>query len=281
MISFDLEIKDAAGTRIVPAVFYTTPEEITLGQWCEFHKVLEGLPDWFKELNRMDKITSEATVAEWGAGRWSEYLYNVAEIITPFANLSLREVFHIKTGMAQDLENTPYTDEDFQNSILVIFHEIMNGLGSYEPTIRKEFEWKGATYVLPEDYTDNFGLKTPGPGLSLIESVQALNSEHLLTARDEEGNLVLENAKELTDLSILASLARKRVGENRLEMMPASLMESERWLQRRIKHFEDIPMSIAEDCYFFLLNSKQRSSNTRLSSSLSLLKLTLYLRRSA
>lgn len=243
--------------------FPSTIGEISLRSWALFQDTLAHLPEQIQTLLTAKSEDRTELTEDWTAMDWANYYQSVAQLIAAFSDKSMEEILSLPLSAF---------DEQFGGGLLAVFYNIIGLLGEYEPKERKAFKYKGHTYIIPQSVVDNFGTATPGLNLTTIEAVQALQSEHVLSQTDEEGNFVIENHRYHVDVAILAALARRRKKNGTLEVMPYGVRESEMFIQKRMKLFEGISMDIARDVYFFLANSKRRSLTTHLSRSVSMLR---------
>lgn len=261
MILIDLEVikYDEEGEpykETTPLSFPEKIQEITLAQWVAFQDKLAELPEWMA-------IEQDEPGIDFSPTQWAEYYQTIAGLLACFS------------GTAKELLSLPLGafDTGMGGSILHLFGSITKLLNEYKPTSRKSFKYKGDVYIIPQSESSAFGDENPGADIRVIEAVQALQSEQVLSQTDEHGNPVIENAAFHIDLAILAALCRKRMKDGTLEQMPLSIERSEKFMKERMAHLEGITMDVARDVYFFLVNSKLRSLTIRLSESLSSLRL--------
>ena len=113
---------------------------------------------------------------------------------------------------------------------------------------------------MPLRVLDAVGNVHHAPELTTIEAIEALQIEHVYSAK-KNGKFIIKDRRYHTDLGIVACICRKELKGGTLENMPLDMVQRRKWVQRRMKAFEKLPMSIALDVAFFLTNSKKNLLN--------------------
>lgn len=226
-----------------------TPVSITLRQWSDFWITKSKLPEWFKEAENLTAEEVTDLTATFDEAKTGEYLRCVVELVACFCD------------KPELLRSLPFESSD-DNSIIALYAQIIHSIYSYEPKLIESFEHKGVKFVFPKSTTDTFGREWIGAELTTGESIEALQSSHILNSKNEFGEYVLNDRKYHTDIALLASLARKVNQGGTIETMPIETSQMRAFFDERVRFFKDAPMNIALDMAFFLSSSKLRSVNT-------------------
>jgi len=232
--------------------FPSGPDEITMRQWTDFMLRKAECPEFMLRLDGLDPAGREAEMTKWSPLDWADFFVNCADLLATVVN----------ADSATLLKSMPPL-EDGQTSLLVLYIELAACVEGYVPKQRKGFEFNGHEYSWPETVIDNFGRNWAGQGLSTAESIEALQTEHVYNAKDENGVFVLADRKYHVDVTLTALLSR-RVKGGKTEALPLKSNERRSWIERRVKEFEALPMSVALDMAFFLTSSKIALALTRL-----------------
>lgn len=244
----------------------TTPSEMTMKQWSNFHLTLKEAPDWFKSIEFEDEQGMLEQVKVWNEENWMDFYLSVGSLL---ASVSPDEV------TINDLLSVPFTSAKQGDGLLAMYSVLIDCIQSYQPTERRSFEWQGATYVVPKSITDSFGATMVGANLTTIESIEALQFSQVLNGKDEHGEPVFEDAKYQTDLALMACLCRKVKKSGELESMPLDFVKRRRFIDQRMQKFKDVPFNIALDIDFFLSGLFSASLRTRTYHTLSTLLSTV------
>lgn len=227
-------------------------DEITLKNWSDWHMMRKDAPVWFNEIQTKTADEQNEIILQWDESKWFQYIVHIAKEISIFCSESLE---FLVAG------STP--DDDESAGLLAMYRLVLENVATYTPKMRDRFTHKGQTFIVPPSIVDNWGNKTPGAKIKTIEAIEALQVEHVYTGKDENGNFLIDNHKYHTDLALVAVLCRKINKDGTLEKMPLDFIERRKFIDRRMKFFEDVPMPVALDVDFFLRNSKIRSIRTR------------------
>lgn len=233
--------------------FPSGPDEITMRQWTDFMLRKADCPDFMLRLDTLDPKGREAEMENWQQLDWADFFANCADLLATVVN----------ADAATLLKSMPPLEEG-QTSLLALYIELAACIEGYVPKQRTGFEHKGHQYTWPDTVVDNFGRSWAGQGLNTAEAIEALQTEHVYNAKDENGVYVLADRKYHVDVTLTALLSR-RVKGSKVESLPLKSNERRSWIERRVKDFEDLPMSVALDMAFFLTTSKIASAVTRLS----------------
>lgn len=234
--------------------------EISLKKWSDFHIARKDCPNWFLEIETMDKEKREAALKEWTEQHWIEFYLNVADLLTVFCDKDIRTL--LGNPKATDIK-----DRRSGDGIIAMYAQLSSMILSYVPKKIQGFSFKGKQYVIPLDLIDQIGRVWTGAEMSTMTAVEALQVEHVLNAKNEKGEFILEDRKYQTDVALIACLSRMVLsededGDKRIEEMPLDRINRTKWIDRRMKLFGNIPMDLGLDISFFLLRSKSRYMNT-------------------
>lgn len=246
------------------------PEEFTLSQWVNFHLIREQTPAWFKSVESKNEEGRSEIVNTWDQQRWVDYFYWIAKQISCFCDKNIYEI----------LEGVPsyLTESEGSDSLMAMYILTLKPLAEYQGKERTEFIHKKKRFRIPETIKGMFDQKTHGPNLTMMETIDALQVEHVMNQKDENGNLFLEDARYHTDIGLITALCREVLPDGTLEKLPLDYQERKLWFEERMNFFSDISMDKALDVRFFLTSSKRRFLKTLiLASSLK----TLHLQKSS
>jgi len=234
--------------------FPQSAEEITMRQWTDFQLRKNEAPDWFKELERADKPKREAMMKEWDEERWGEFFYTIADLMTCVVDAKAADLLRMFPPIA-----------DGKTALATLYLELDSIINGYEPKERNTFEWKGHTYVWPQKVVDNMGHQWWGQELTTAEAIEALQIEHVYSAKDNSGEYILADRKYHVDRALVAVLSHRVLKDDSIEQVPLEYNARRRFLENRIELFADAPMSVCLDMAFFLRISKIRLAVTRTS----------------
>lgn len=232
------------------------PEEILFRDWIDFQIKRVKMPSYLQSLETVKLGEVEAQIETWTKAQWAQYLFHIGEVVTIFSDANLNDF----------LLATPNKVQAGSSGLMVIYSMIMESLNNYEPKRIEFFEFKGEKYYLPKDFVQKIGLtefRIVGSDMQLIEAIEALQTEEILSGKDEEGNYHFgEDAKFHSDILIVACIARRVLSSGELEEMPSNHEKRQSWIQDRYELFKDLPMNIVLDIDFFLQSSKLAYNNT-------------------
>lgn len=234
-------------------------KEITMLEWVKFHEERSNAPSWFFDSELQDDEEREALINNWTNEKWSEYLYTLCRMLSCFSDIDITTVLHANN-------HSDLTDKRGGDGLIAMYFQTAYCILTYQPKVRKSFKWKGFTYILPEDLVQAIGevkSTTVGANIKTINAIEALQVEHVLDVKDEEGNHILENQKYHNDIALVSCLCRKVLRKGKVEQMPLDQVERQRWIISRNKLFKNLPMDIVLDVGFFLIDSKIASLITR------------------
>lgn len=248
------EVDGSMKSETVELRFPSSPDEITMRQWTDFMLRKAECPDFMLKFDAMDTAKREDAMISWSQLEWAEFFSNCADLLATVVN----------TDSVTLLRSLPPFDEG-QTSLLTLYIRLASTIEGYQPKERRGFTHKGHEYTWPEKVVDNFGRNWYGQTLTTAEAIECLQTEHVYNAKDEGGVYVLADRKYHVDITLCAVLSR-RVKGGKVENLPLPFNERRAFIERRVKDFEDLPMSVALDMAFFLTSSKIASAVTRLSS---------------
>lgn len=229
-----------------------TPDEITMRQWTDFWIAKMAMPDTFNSIDSMTVEERTKYFASFDEMKWVEFASNCLMLLSCVVDGSEGKTL---------LRNLPILDKT-DDGILVLYFELLSNIAQYEPKNREGFTHKGEKFVFPKATTDSVGREWFGSEITAGEAFEALQCAHILNAKNEFGEYVLNDRKYHTDIAMLATLAR-RVDENgNIEVTPVETLAMRHFFEHRIKFFSNVPMSVALDMAFFLKSSKLAYMNT-------------------
>ena len=226
-------------------------KEVTLLQWSRYRSI--PIPEALQDLSEK----GEMSVVDWFS--FMGYAQKVLG------------VFGVPDGVIPGIE---YTDDISQtDGVLAMFIQTIQVLSKYDPKERVNFTHKGVRYCFPETVQQSFGQSLVGGKMNVGQATDALQLEHILSAKDEGGKDVMEDQGYHKDIAIVAALSRKILPGAKIEQWPLDFIERREILDNRIEAFKDLPMDIALDGCFFLRNLRLKlavmlSSGLRLRTSL-------------
>lgn len=242
-------------------------DEIDLKTWSEYHLQREELPSWIIEAEQIeDEAERMEALKKWPTINWSEFIYQVGGLLSVVTKVDIIETLGIKNTAENNVDGRSM---DALLALYIMFNKMIVG---YQPKKVSEFMWKGSTYVIPQDLVDSIGRVWTGAEMNTITAIEALQVEHVLNAKDEDGEYILNDRKYKTDTALIACLARKVTNKSdedgllEIEQMPLDMIKRRKWLDSRIRIFESITMDIGLDIAFFLTSSKKDYINTLSSS---------------
>lgn len=228
----------------------TRVQEISLKKWVDFMLIKESAPKWFKDVEAADHDLRNQLLSEWDESHWSEFYMLSAQLINSVIDADLMSLLNLQ--LVDHAEKAKAGQ-----SLITIYLQINSMIVGYKPKRREMFAWKGSEYYFPIDLIDTLERKYTGGQLTTLEAIEALQIEHVYNVKDSNtGEHVMRDRKYHTDIALLAVLSRKKLRNDELEQIPLDFADRRRWIARRVKLFGDVPMDIALDMSFFLLNSK-------------------------
>ena len=234
--------------------FPETADEIKMRQWTAFQLTKADAPEWFKQLERDDKAKREQSMKAWDEERWSEFFYILAELLCCVVD-----------AKAADLLKALPPVSDGKTALATLYLDLDRIISGYQPKERQTFEWKGVTYVWPQKLVDNMGHEWWGQELTSAEAIEALQIEHVYSAKDKNGEYILADRKYHVDVALLTVLSHKVLADGSVEQVPLEYNARRKFVERRIVEFSEAPMSVCLDMAFFLTSSKIRLASTLIS----------------
>lgn len=253
MKQFDLTIgiakfeggREVFSSRQEEIYFPETAEEITMRQWMDFQLALSKSPDFIRAVRDAEPSERDALIDSWGAEQWNGFLLNIAELLGTV----------VDEKSAGLLKILPATGEN-SDSLMSLYAGLNAAISGYAPKHRDSFDWNGTTYIWPTKVTDMVGRDWYGQELSTAQAVDALQIEHVYSAKDKNGQFAVEDRVYHVDIALVAVLSRKVLKNGELEQPPLEYNARMKHLEHRIKEFADLPMSVCLDMGFFLTSSK-------------------------
>jgi hypothetical protein len=238
--------------------FPSTADDITMRQWTDFQVRKAKGPAFILDLERMSESARKEAMDKWEETHWAQFFGEIAETMATVVNVESGDLLRSLPAIA-----------DGQTSLLSLWLELSTIINGYSPKTGNTFDWKSHTYIWPQTVVDSFGNNWYGQTLTTAQAIEALQTEHVYNAKDENGNYALEDRKYHVDITLLAVLSRRVKQNDEVEELPLDFVKRRDFIERRVKEFADIPMTVALDMAFFLTSSKIASALTRISSTLS------------
>lgn len=216
-------------------------ESVTLKQMCRFFETLKTCPDWFQEVELIHDLSTLEPL------ELAQFAHHAAKVLSAVFEI---DFLNIEKSVAKDLNETQPL-----RLVLTLFRLFNKCITDYVPKQLKEFEYKGKAFIIPTAVIDCFQ-KENNPNLTFGEGLLLLQAKHNYS----KAISVINNKQVVNDyseyfyllLTMLATLARQK-GSN--DILPLSDVEIVEYTKKRIKYFEELPMSIALDFWFFFVNS--------------------------
>jgi len=237
-------------------------KEITLRDFVDYSLVMQDAPEKLKELSKLqDPELQQIEYAKWSQIDLHNYYVFIAKCLSCLCKVqqgkvkqraNLEQILNLKIGSPEAVDTESY------DSLFALFKLVSGIINSYEPKERQYFEHKGKRFAVPTKFIDDYGRSRYAPNMTTIEALEALQVEHVFSAKGEDGELVYKDRYYHTDLGVMAAICREcDKGGTVIDALPLDMHERESFLARRIKFFSDVTMDIALDVDFFLLNSKR------------------------
>lgn len=243
--------------------FPQSADEITMRQWTDFQLRKNDAPDWFREMERSNKEKREAMMKEWDEERWGEFFYTIADVMSCVVDAKTADILKMFPPIA-----------DGKSALATLYLDLDNTINGYQPVERQTFEWKGHTYIWPQKLVDNMGHQWWGQELTTAEAIEALQIEHVYSAKDKNGEYILADRKYHVDVALLAVLSHRVLKDGAIEQVPLEYNARRKFVEKRIEEFSKAPMSVCQDMAFFLRISKIRLAVTLTSRMRSIRSLT-------
>lgn len=234
--------------------FPSGPDEITMRQWTNFQLKKLEQPDHVQGLELLDAKGRENAMSLWTGDQWAGFFFSAAELLACVVNVPSAELLRAMPPLA-----------DGKVSLLALYVSLAGMIDGYQPKDRDRFDWKGKTYIWPASVVEGFGQVWHGGELTTAQAIEALQTEHVYNAKDKDGVFILADRKYHTDIRLVALLSRRLQPDGEIEQLPLDSNLRTAHVDRRVKEFEDLPMSVALDMAFFLRASKIALALTRIS----------------
>lgn len=234
--------------------FPQNADEITMRQWTDFQLKKNDAPDWFKEMERADQTKREAMMKVWDEERWGEFFYVLADLLSCVVDAKAAELLRMFPPIA-----------DGKTALATLYLNLDATINGYQPKERNTFEWNGYTYVWPQKLVDNMGHEWWGQELTTAEAIEALQIEHVYSAKDKNGEFILADRKYHVDVALVAVLSHRVLNDGVIEQVPLEYNARRKFVERRIEEFSKAPMSVCLDMAFFLRTSKLRLASILIS----------------
>lgn len=235
-------------------------------QWCDYHLLIDSMPDWFKTFAKLSPEKQLASMQLWKGVHFAEYYLFMIRVVEIFGDRKLEDLRNLVNRGKWSKE-----DETALDTFTTIATVIISNLASYKAEEMQYFEYKGKLWKMPEvsrTMLAGFEQIEYGPSLTVGQVIENLQRSHIYGAKGEDGQALVEDARYQTDLATVATMARKvlkrgkRGGEDVLEELPLGISAYTDFVNKRIKYFEKLPARVGLNANFFLLNSGARFVQT-------------------
>lgn len=269
VLNLQMEVQEGKKTKTVTQQLMLAVEvsDMTFRQWVDYHLLVQGWPEWLQEFARLSPADQHTASGSWRSGQQAEYWLEITKIVNNFLVKGTLENLFDLTLLEQGGKEQGQPDTA---SLEYLARVIFTNLAKYKPTARQKFTHRGHTYIVPQSEVAKVGQYeqiTHLPNAKVGEVIEALQRAHIYGSKDEEGNYMLADRRYYTDLSMLACICRRQVGETEeeLETIPFGQKEFGAFVDKRMKELESVSAAVAIDCSFFLLNSLRLSLRTGMS----------------
>lgn len=234
MRKYAITYKQENEERVFVVELPSTANEVTLLQWSRYRSI--PVPE---------ALQNRDADAPMSTQDWFTFMGYAQKVLG---------VFGVPDEVIPGIE---YTDDvTGHDGIFAMFVQTMGILTNYEPKERDEFRHRGVRYCFPETVRQSFEQFLVGGKMTVGQATDALQLEHVLSAKDDKGGDVMEDQGYHKDTAIIAALSRKVLPGGVIEEWPLDFIERRKILDERIDAFQDLPMDIALDGCFFLSDLK-------------------------
>lgn len=238
--------KDAQGVEEItyPLRFPEKPSEITLRKWVDFQLQFDSLPNKLKQSDTSD----------WSEEDMMEYYSHQISLLKIFAETQFSDDPAWVPADFNDIAKLPITGKaKVIDNLTSLFTYLFKAINDYEPKVIEDFMYKGKKFTVPETYRSRFNIEKVGSNLSVIETVEALQLEHILQIGKES----MPDYRYHNDIGVMACVCRMLDHRGTPETMPIETNARRKFIDNRCAFFADISMDIALDVGFFLAGSKK------------------------
>lgn len=233
-------------------------EEVTNRMWCDFHALRDAQPKWFLQFEELAPEMRLGEMASWDSAKWCDFYVVIATLLTAFGGV---------VSTSSDSDATPPTIDqimklggsgaiDGGNSLIAIYTEIVAMVLSYVPgNFDDTFTHKGQQFAINKPLIDRWGNQWFGQQLNVGDAIEALQVEHVLNQKTSSGEYAVTDRRFHRDAALLAILMQKVLPNGELEKPPINSEMRKEFMERRIKFFEDAPVTLALSAAFFLRSS--------------------------
>lgn len=251
--------------------------EITLREYVDFQICMrDKAPEKLVELSKINDQNEWAeSLAAWGSLDWNNYYIFLGNVLSVFIKTKTKNgkfqkadiltILNLKKGQA-------FIDETSGDNLCALYRYIVKTINEYQPKELGHFEYKKMLFKVPDRLLDDYGRTMYAPEIKTIEAIEALQIEHVFSEKNKEGDYIYPDRLYHTDIGVMAAICRKskkeetEEGETKIipiETLPLNMTARQKFLQKRMKFFNDVPMTVALDIDFFLSNSKRISILTQ------------------
>lgn len=291
MLKFELQYATDKGATVSKHIEIAVQvEDMQFRQWVNYHLLVQNWPEWLREFAEERPGKQHLQSSKWGPKQIATYWLEIGKIVQCFTTPAgaLKEIlnFELLEGAAPQKKQKPRKNKRTPSgyakvkqqagpdtaSLEAIARKIFTSLATYKAQPRTSFEHRGRTFIVPPSSVTKIGEYEQVlhlPNARAGEVIEALQRSHLYGAKNEQGENVLPDAKYHTDLAMIASICRMKVGgtdeEPELEEIPYGMEKFSPFVDERMQLLADLPANIAIDVSFFLLNSLNSSLRTAMS----------------
>lgn len=274
MLIFELvrEYEGKDGARRETCTIYApeSAEEISLKDFVDYNLTMKSdAPETLKQaLEAETDEEKNEIIANWSPMDWQDYYIFIAKVVSTviYMEQGSKRVKADMTTLLNMKKGSPIPDiENDADSLFALYARINSIIWSYQPKEEEFFTHKGKRFKMPDKFIDNYERTMYAPNISTIEAIEALQIEHVFSAKSKEGEFFYKDRYYHTDLGVMAAICREVNDKGEvIEQLPLDMHQRNKFIQNRMKFFEDISMSIGRDIDFFLQTSKKTLLRTHL-----------------
>lgn len=234
----ELQIKHADGNTVL-LNFPSEVKDITLRQYIAYERHIRSAPSWYtKGENESGEPLSQRQIAHW--------MVLEMQSLSHLSGVDINQLLQLEIG---DIDAV-VIDQTAIESVLDLSAYLHSVVSTYQPKLRQYFEFRGQTYYFPVKTAQRIASQGLGEELdfkrlTVQEYVDINNFNHYWGGQDTERG---DFQKVLGMLSVLC----RQEGE----LLPLPESEHDDFVSERLALFQDIPMDIGLDVWFFFVNTR-------------------------
>lgn len=241
----NVELTGEGGEIIAAFPFPTSAKEVTYSQYLKFEIEHEKKEAWYEQFK------GQPGYFETPAFRL-EYCRHVLNAVEAFTGqkLGMAKFGSPVKGFKKWAGAKEIDIDETENTVMSLYAQIWQTLNTFEKANFEgeayTFEYKGGTYRLKAAYRDALTNRLQYESLTaaqLIETLEALRVYERHKEKDRESQFLFT-----TSLNIIACTALKEG-----EAFPDTQSEIDKFVSKRIVHFNEISMEVAQNVKLFFL----------------------------